>query len=162
MTAICQLFTATIPAWAGSVGLLLDVIGVLLLGFDLIRVQRGLRAQARRDLEHFDGLANDYGGTESWIEEIERSAKWISSHQYEDRHAEDEVSFNARRSVEQLNELSQCIAGVAEHLGKVVELQRGFAEGNRVTANASLYYSFVGLILIFVGFSLQLVAAVKC
>lgn len=45
------------------VGLILDVIGVLLLGFDLIRVQRLPRSQARNELARFEGMVADYGGT---------------------------------------------------------------------------------------------------
>ena len=36
--------------WWSAIGLVLDLAGVLLLGFDLIQVQRMLRAQAAKDL----------------------------------------------------------------------------------------------------------------
>jgi hypothetical protein len=56
-----------LTAWWGPTGLVLDLIGVLLLGFDLIRVQRMLRSQAAEDLANFERMAEAYGGTESWI-----------------------------------------------------------------------------------------------
>jgi hypothetical protein len=143
----------------GPIGLVLDLIGVLLLGFDLIRVQRMLRQQAAKDLAHFDEMANDYGGTESWIEEIHKSARWVRESSYSDYHAQDEVSYNAERAIEKIGEITECMDGLAGHLGRVVSLQKKQAEGNRNAAHASLRYSILGLMFIFFGFLLQMIGS---
>jgi hypothetical protein len=150
-----QLITLT-ALWWSPVGLVLDLLGVGLLGFDLIRVQRMLRQQAAADLKHFETMAEDYGGTESWIADIEKSATWTNASSYEDYHLQDELSFNAERSIELTNELSLCVAGVAAHLSKVVQLQHQTAHGNSEAANKSLRYSAVGLVFIFIGFAFQM------
>jgi hypothetical protein len=142
--------------WWSAIGLVLDLAGVLLLGFDLIRVQRMLRAQAAKDLARFDEMADSYGGTESWIAEIKKSARWIPESSYSDHHAQDEVSFNAERAVEKLKEAVECMEGLAQHLAEVASLQRHQAEGNREAARASLRYSIIGLVFIFFGFLFQM------
>ena len=58
----CHLLGLFSNLWT-PVGLISDVIGVLLLGFDLVRVQKSLRTQARNDLARFEKMVEDYGGT---------------------------------------------------------------------------------------------------
>jgi hypothetical protein len=140
-------------------GLTLDVIGVLLLGFDLVRVQKSLRTQARNDLARFEEMVEDYGGAESWIEEITKNSRWVEAREYERYHAEDEISYNARHALDQLQELAQSVSGLAAPVAKIILFQKEQAEANSRIANTSILYSIVGLVLIFVGFSMQLVAA---
>ena len=145
-----------ISALWGPIGLVLDLIGVLMLGYDLIRVQRMLREQAAQDLSRFDEMAESYGGTEGWLQEIGKSARWIPQSAYWDHHAEDEISYNARHAIETVREFTECSAGLSEHLSKVVSLQKAQAEGNRRTARASLRYSLIGLAFVFFGFVFQM------
>jgi hypothetical protein len=142
--------------WWSAIGLVLDLAGVLMLGFDLIRVQQMLRAQAADDLARFDEMAESYGGTESWIAEIKKSARWVPESSYSDYHAQDEVSFNAEHAVEKLKEAVECMEGLAQHLAEVASLQRHQAEGNREAARTSLRYSIIGLVFIFFGFLFQM------
>ena len=153
------LLLALFPNLWTPVGLIFDVVGVLLLGFDLVRVQRSLRTQAGNDLARFEAMVEDYGGTESWIEEISKNSGWIRSREYERYHVEDEVSFNVRHAIDQLQELAQSVAGLAEPITKIILLQKDQAEANSRIANASILYSIVGLALIFVGFVMQFIAA---
>lgn len=139
-----------------------DVAGVLLLGYDLIRVQKLLRLQARDDLSRFEAMASDYGGVGSWISEIKESAKWVSQNQFGRYCSDDEVHFNANHALERVYEVSQCVSALAEHLSELLSLQKEQAEGNAKVANKSLRYSFLGLVLIFIGFSLQLFSSVHC
>ncbi|MEZ2145793.1 hypothetical protein AAE026_26395 [Bradyrhizobium sp. DN5] len=148
-----------LSTWWSPIGLILDLFGVLLLGADLIRVQRMLRAQAANDLADFDQMAEEYGGTESWIQEIKKSARWVKESSYSDFLAQDEVSYNAERAIEAVKEAVGCMEGLAGHLASVVALQKKQAEGNRMTARASLRYSVIGLIFIFVGFVLQMIGS---
>jgi hypothetical protein len=155
---MCHLLGLFSNLWA-PVGLILDVIGVLLLGFDLVRVQKSLRTQARNDLARFEAMVKDYGGAESWLEEISKNSRWIDESAYSEHHAEDEVSYNARHAIDQLAEMAQSVSGLAEAITKIILFQKDQAEANSRIANASILYSIVGLALIFVGFLMQLVSA---
>jgi hypothetical protein len=159
---MCQIVSLLSGWWLSPFGLVLDLIGVGLLGYDLIRVQRMLRAQAKDDLSHFEAMAEEYDGVDSWIDEINKSARWIPESAYSDHHAEDGVSYNAHRAIEQLDEVTQCMSLLASHLAKVVSLQRQQAQGNNRAANASLRYSILGLIFIFFGFVLQMLGSLHC
>jgi hypothetical protein len=146
-----------LSAWWGPIGLVLDLIGVLLLGFDLIRVQRMLRSQAAEDLANFEQMAEDYGGTESWIQDIKKGAHWVRESSYSDHHVQEEVSYNAERSMEIIKEATECMEGLAGHIASVVSLQKKQVEGNREAAQKSLRYSIIGLVFIFFGFLGQMV-----
>jgi hypothetical protein len=148
--------------WWSVTGLVADFVGVSLLGFDLIRVQRMLRANAAAELSRFNAMAEDYGGVESWIKEIQKSARWVNEHQYSDHHAEDEISYNARQGIERLSEMSECVSALASHLSEVVTLSQQKVEGDRVTAQASLRLSFIGLAFILIGFFGQLIGSLPC
>src|SRR6266581_467717 len=116
---MCHLLDLLSNLWT-PIGLILDVIGVLLLGFDLVRVQKSLRTQARNDLARFEAMVEDYGGAESWIEEISKNCRWVHSREYERYHAEDEISYNARHALDQLQELAQSVSGLAEPITKII------------------------------------------
>ena len=65
-----------------------------------------LRANAAADLSRFKAMAEEYGGVESWIKEIQKSTRWVDADQYSDYHAEDKISCNAKRAIELMrNEL---------------------------------------------------------
>jgi hypothetical protein len=155
---MCHLLALLSNLWT-PIGLILDVIGVLLLGFDLVRVQKSLRTQARNDLARFEAMVEDYGGAESWLEEIAKNSRWIDESAYSEKHTEDEVSYNARHAIDQLGELAQSVSGLAEAITKIILFQKEQAEANSRIANASILYSILGLALIFVGFLMQLISA---
>jgi ABC-type multidrug transport system fused ATPase/permease subunit len=155
---MCHLLGFFSNLWT-PVGLILDVVGVLLLGFDLVRVQRSLRTQARNDLARFEAMVEDYGGTEKWVEFISQNTRWVTEREYFADHEEDEVSLNTRHTVDQLAELAQSVSALAQPLTKLILFQKEQAEANSRIANASILYSIVGLVLIFVGFVMQFIAA---
>jgi hypothetical protein len=143
-------------SWWSAAGLAIDFVGVALLGIDLIRLQAALRRQAGNNRATLDGLASDYGGTESWAAEIEKSAKWYPSSSYSDYHAEDEISFNARRVVEQLGEMASVANGLAGHLARVTTYLDEAARESEQSAGASFWFSIVGMTFIALGFAVQL------
>jgi hypothetical protein len=157
----CHLLGLFSNLWT-PVGLISDVIGVLLLGFDLVRVQKSLRTQARNDLARFEKMVEDYGGTESWVEDISKNTRWVNERQYMAHHAEDEVSFNARHTTERLAELAQSVTALAQPVTKIILFQKDQADANNRIANASIRYSIFGLVLIFIGFSMQLKSRQDC
>ncbi|MDR6624633.1 hypothetical protein [Caulobacter segnis] len=144
-------------AWFSVAGLAFDFAGVALLGFDLVRLQIRLRSQARKSREFLDEISSDYGGTYSWAQEIKKSATWYPESSYSDYHAEDETSFNARNTVEQVREISECTSGLAEHISKITTyLDQGASENNQ-TAFMSFWLSIAGLFMILIGFVLQVI-----
>lgn len=147
---------AATAQYLSSIGILADFFGVILLGIDLLRVQSSLQLRASNALSHLDDIASEYGGIEGWSADIEKSARWISSHEYSDRHAEDEASFNARHLVERSKELANCVGGLAGHLSKLMKIYGVQANEDRVAARMSRILSVVGLSLVAVGFVLQL------
>ncbi|WP_092023913.1 hypothetical protein [Bradyrhizobium sp. OK095] len=155
---VCQ-FIGTVPSWLNPIGLCLDFVGVVLLGIDLVRVQRSMKRQAREDLRRFDAMVEDHGGTEEWITSINKGIRWIDQHEYWDHHAEDEVSYNVTNLIEQLKELVQAISGIAEASTKLIKFQHEQSRENARIADASIRYSFIGLMLICLGFALQFVSA---
>lgn len=137
------------------IGLFLDLIGVLALGWDVVRIQRGLVASARTNADALQKLDADYGGVASWLEETKRSLKWVPGSVFQEYHAEDEVSYNARRIAELAKDTADAANGVAEYTVALGEILKGRAEEDVTTASASLKISYVGLGLICTGFLLQ-------
>jgi hypothetical protein len=78
---------------------------------------------------------------------------------YSAHHAEDETSYNARRSIEGLSELSECVNALAEHLPKIVTLTQEKVEA---TAQTSLRWSVIGLVFILIEFCGQLIGSFPC
>ena len=148
--------------WWSVVGLLADFIGVGLLGFDLVRLQRFLRTHAGSNLRFLEEVASDYGGIEGWADEIRKSSDWVPEHAYSRTHAEDEVSYNARRATEQIEELATCLNGLAENVSKLVLLHSEQAEKDAAAAGRSVRISILGLSIIAIGFAMQIVGTWPC
>jgi hypothetical protein len=148
--------------WWSVSGLITDFVGVTLLGFDLIRVQRMLRANAAAELSRFNAMAEQYGGVESWTKEIQKNTRWVSEHEYIRYHAQDEISYNAKQAIERLSELSECVSALADHLTEIVTLSQQKVEGDSVTAQSSLRLSVIGLVFILIGFCGQLIGSLPC
>lgn len=143
--------------WVASIGLMLDFIGVILLGIDLVRLQHTVRTKAAADRSTIEDLADQYGGTESWAAAIAKQSSWIPESAYWDYHAEDEISFNARNLAERLEETNNCVAGLAKHVSEfAIFLDRSAAE-NEKAASTSYVVSIVGLLFVVIGFGLQIV-----
>jgi len=158
---MCSLFGVESNWWSVA-GLAADFVGVLLLGYDLVRVQGLLRSNAIAERDHFNAMADNYGGVESWTQEIKKNARWVRSAEYERYHAEDEVSFNVQQTVETLSELAESVNALAKHLSEIVSLNEKKLEGDSATAKTSLFLSYLGLCFILLGFLGQLIGSWPC
>src|SRR5690349_4394502 len=98
------------------VGLIFDIIGVLALGFDVIRLQRALRFSARENLRVYEELEEKFGGIPEWLTELEEASRWIPGHTFQQKHAEDEVSYNARRFGDITKDVANATAGMGQYL----------------------------------------------
>ena len=142
------------------VGLVLDVVGVIFLSADLIRLQRAIRRRGNDGRARFDELESEYGGIESWANELMEQSRWVPEHTYSDRHSEDEVSYNARLAVETVRDLASAANGLAAQLTGVAGVLRSSAEEDERLASMSLRLSVVGVAFLSIGFLLQIVGVV--
>jgi hypothetical protein len=101
------LATGALSGWWSVLGLIANLIGVLFLLFDLIRMQRMWRAKAAAVLSSVNAMAEDRGGLKPEI--IQEIARRLPAGEY--------------------NDLTQ---------------SQQKAEEDRVTAQTSLLWSFIG------------------
>ena len=120
------------------VGLVLDVVGVVLLSADLIRLQQAIRRRGKEGRARFDELESEYGGIESWANELMEQSRWVPEHTYSNRHAEDEVSYNSRRAVEIVSDLASAANGLAAQLAAVARVLRSSADEDERLASMSV------------------------
>jgi hypothetical protein len=138
-----------------TIGLCVDALGAGLLGFDLIRFQHRVRKEAGDQRDLLASISEEYGGVVAWAKEIKRNTRWMPGHTFQEYHAEDEVSYNARNIAERASELGDCVDALGEHLAKVTLYLGEAAEGEAATSAVSLHYSVIGVVLIGFGFLLQ-------
>jgi hypothetical protein len=157
----CDLIASAAPVWLNPAGLCLDFVGVILLGKDLVRVQRSMKWQAREDLTRFAAMVEEHGGMEEWIKFIrDAGARWIDEDDW-GYHAddEDELSIQVTNTKVRLGEALKVVAGISDATAKLIRFQHEQAQSNNVVANASIRFSLLGLLSICIGFALQLLAA---
>jgi hypothetical protein len=137
-------------------GLALDLSGVLLLGFDLVRVQRRLRGDAKTRISSLDAILDEIGGIDGWAGTVPsdfRDWQWD-----EGRTVMVDGTFDTHRARESFEEALNTIGAVGTHVLTLANMQLALINADRATANLSLRYSYLGLGLIVVGFCLQLPA----
>ena len=139
-------------------GLALDFVGVMLLGVDLIRFQVTIRKRAKKSQALFGEIDSEYGGIESWANEIMERSNWVPSSSYLDIISEDEVSYNVRHALDGLRDISSAVNGLALHTVKITKILSNNAEQDRGLASSSFWFSILGLAFLMVGFGLQIVA----
>ena len=143
------------------VGLVFDMIGVILLGIDLILVQRTLKLQATQRRDELDAFLEEFGGIESWASEIGKQSRWVQQAEYSDYHAEDEVSYNASRSAENTKELARSVESVSQWMTGLVKLHLKESQIGETAAKSSLRFTAIGLFLIVTGFSMQIFSLIQ-
>jgi hypothetical protein len=137
-------------------GLVIDLIGVMMLGVDLVRVQRRLRGDAENRVTRLDAILESIGGIDGWAETVEsdfREWDWD-----EGRTVGVPGTFNSERARESFKEALETISAVGTHVVTLAKMQVAAIDVDRDTANLSLRYSYVGLVLIALGFCLQIAA----
>ena len=107
----------------------------------------------------FDEIEEDYGGIESWADEIMQQSKWIPESSYSRHHSEDEVSYNARHALDGLRDLSSAVNGLAEHATRVANILSNGADQDERLASSSFWFSISGLIFLTFRFGLQIIGA---
>lgn len=141
--------------WWGLIGLVLDLVGVLALGYDVVRIQRSLLASARANRRAYEKLDADFGATPDWLSDLKKSLTWVPGHAFQEHHAQDEVSYNAERIGEISRDIADAASGLAEYVAALAETLRQRAHEDADLAGLSLRISGAGLALIVIGFLLQ-------
>jgi hypothetical protein len=137
------------------IGLLLDLIGVFALGYDLVRIQRAMLVSARANLDAYMQFDADFGGTADWLNDLKKSLRWVKGSEFQEHHAQEEVSYNAERVVELAKDVADAAAGLGEYLIGLAAILRTRAGEDVNASGTSLKFSYLGLGLIFAGFLLQ-------
>ena len=136
-------------------GLILDLLGVSLLGIDLVRLHRQLRRKAADSREAYRELDDLLGGS---APELERLSTEASTRYSVPRHSGDtEEVYNAqvmKQVVTEVAGLASVIAGYVEGVAR--ELSASARREERLSSD-SLVFSYVGGGLVILGFGLQIV-----
>lgn len=140
------------------VGLALDLIGVMMLGIDLVRVQRKLRSDAEDRLASLTEVVDSSGGLEGFLKSI--SGDWREYERDEGAYVPREGTFDYGSAKQSVSELKDGINGLADNLRTVATVMVSGVESDRQTAGMSLKVTYGGLALIATGFLLQLIAYV--
>lgn len=141
-------------------GLLLDVIGVLILGFDLLHLQRRLRVEAQDRLATIQEILDNHSNTEGWLSDIAKQADWREGSMEEGRWEPHGGTFDYETAKSSFGELSDTVASVAADMKVLATLNYVSVEADRKTANRSVWLTGLGLTLIAIGFAFQIAAIV--
>jgi hypothetical protein len=140
--------------WWSILGLTSDFVGVIALGIDVIRIQFRLRQSARDSLERYRKFEEDYGGSGSSLEDYSRQLARFP----DDRTIGDTLD-RTRGSVA---DLAATAAGLGEYVdGLAATLKERVSDEQRL-ANTSLRFSGGGMVLILIGFVLQMLGTLPC
>jgi hypothetical protein len=139
-------------------GLVVDLVGVMMLGVDLVRIQNRLRRDAVDRLAALNDVAEGAGGAEAFLKSI--SGDFREYYRDEGRYLPSDGTFDYRSAKQSLDELKDGVNGLADHLGTLARMLIASVEGDRETAKISLNVSYSGLGLIVLGFLLQIASYV--
>jgi len=137
-----------------AVGLLLDLIGVMLLGIDLIRVQRHQRNDAIDRLARLENILEGIGGLDGWAKTVRsdfRDWDWD-----EGRTVMLDGTFDPRAARESVQEIAETVSVVGTHVVTLAQMQTATIDADRSAADVSLKFAYFGLALILAGFAMQL------
>jgi hypothetical protein len=137
-------------------GLALDLTGVLLLGFDLVRIQRRLHSESKDRISSLDTILEEIGGIDGWADTV---ASDFREWQWEEgRTVMVPGTFDPERARVSFEEALGTISAVGTHVLTLAKMQLAAIDADRDTANLSLRFSYLGIALIIIGFCLQMPA----
>lgn len=128
----------------------------MLLGVDLVRVQRRMRGDAEDRLASLNEVTKGVGGIDGFLTTISGDFR---EYQYDEgRSLPIDGTFDPSSAQTSLDEIKDGINGLADHLGTVAAMLVANVENDRKTAGTSLILTYFGLMLILAGFFLQMPA----
>ena len=141
-----------------TAGLVADLIGVLFLGFDVIKIQRNLRQSAQEKFDGANEVLGDYDQFGDWVKEVKRNADWRDWDYEEGQVSYRAGTFDHDAAERSISDIMLAISNVNESLSKIAEITVDGAIQDQHTAERSLKMSYMGLALITIGFALQIVS----
>lgn len=140
------------------IGLILDLIGVLLLGYDLVRIQRRLRSDAAERLEAFQAIFDENEGTREALEEVVRNSIWTDFERDDGIYRSIPRTFDPDAARASFSDAMSFTTHISEGMQKVASIMVAGAQVDGRTAGLSVRLSYAGLALILIGFLFQAVA----
>jgi hypothetical protein len=142
--------------WLSPTGLILDLIGVALLGFDLVRIQWRLRLQANRNRGRLESLIEEHSNVEDELRSLASEVAWHSYNWDEGQAVADYDSYNPDHILKLAAQTGSAVGLLREFVQKLSTFFIEMQEDSRQTADKSLRYSYMGLALVALGFVFQL------
>lgn len=139
-----------------AIGLILDLVGVLMLGIDLVRVQQKLRRDADDRLASLQDVTDGVGGIDRFLKSV--SGDFREYERDEGRYFPRSGTFDPDSAERSFEEMKDSINGLADQVGTLATMMVASVDGDRKTASMSLIVSYLGLLLVIVGFGLQIPA----
>tara|TARA_B100000678_G_scaffold267941_1_gene253863 strand:+ start:133 stop:582 length:450 start_codon:yes stop_codon:yes gene_type:complete len=136
-------------------GLGLDLIGVALLAFDLIRVQRRLRTEASERMILLNDLIERNETFEKHADFVAGGGDW-REHQYEEGQMVPYGGFDHTAAQSSFKDAVDLSVSVRNDLTEFVFAVREIYSQEHENAGKSLVYSYFGIGLIVAGFALQI------
>jgi hypothetical protein len=138
------------------IGLTLDLIGVVILGVDLVRVQQSIRTAARQRLEEWQSLLEENDLLDGDLEKLKAAGNWRETDYEEGRTYFINGTFDASAAATAFAEL----AGTNQHQGRLLailaENLEAAAASDAKTSQISLRWTYFAMILIVFGFAFQI------
>jgi hypothetical protein len=142
----------TISHVVSAAGLTVDLIGVFILGYDLLRLQRSLRSEAQERFCEIKELYDGYVPAQERADKIKMSARRLTS-----RNTRDLIASGDNALGDGLSEVAEALDFIAVRIASLAKLERRRSESDQRSAMVSFRLSGVGLVMILVGFFMQLV-----
>ena len=139
-------------------GLALDLIGVLMLGVDFVRIQKRLRGDAEDRREALNDVAEGAGGTDAFLKSI--SGDFREYYRDEGQYLPSAGTFDHQSAERSLDELKDGVNGLADHLRTLAQMLIASVEADRETAKISPRMTYGGLGLIERALSLQIAGTI--
>jgi hypothetical protein len=140
----------------GIIGLTLDLVGVVILGFDLVRVQVGLRSAAKQRLDEWETLLAENESLDSDLEKLKFAGHWQETDYDEGRVRFLDGTFDARAASNAFADLAGTNREQGRLLAILAENLKSSALSDVKAAQISLFSTYVGMLLIVIGFALQI------
>ena len=139
-----------------AVGVILDLVGVLMLGIDLVRVQQKLRRDADDRLASLQEVTAGVGGIDRFLKSV--SGDFREYERDEGQYLPRNGTFDSDSAERSFEEMKDGINGLADQVGMMAAMMVAGVEGDRKTASMSLIVTYLGLLFVIIGFGLQIPA----